>query len=89
LRAGIAYDSVFRETDGAYFERLVGNAVGVIGADKTFVTVMDHEDEQQWQRSCRSRREPRGDDAQPGATVGDARLREERVADGEVLVDGE
>ena len=50
---------------------------------------MDHEDEDRRQCSGRSRREPGADDAQPGTTVCDARLREQRAADGQVLVDGE
>lgn len=36
----------------AYFDRLVGDAVGVIGADTTLVAVMDHEDEQRREGGC-------------------------------------
>jgi len=65
-----------------YLERLVGNAVGVVGADATSVTVVDYQHHQCRQRSGCSRRDPCSDDAQSSSAVGDAGLSEQRAADG-------
>jgi len=74
---------------GSYLERLVGHAVSVVSTNTMFVAVVNHQHQQSRQCSCCSRRQPRDDDAQAGATVRDACLCEQWVADGQVLVGGE
>ena len=72
----------------AYFERLVGDAVGVVGTGSPLVGVVDGEDDERRRGGGGTGCQPRRDHTQAGATRADARLCEQRAADGHVLVDG-